>query len=49
MLEYLGEKKASENIVDAIEKTLIKDEGRTKDLKGTANTLQCANLVLENI
>ena len=49
MLEYLGEKKASANIVDAIEKTLIKDEGRTKDLKGTANTLQCANLVLENI
>ena len=35
--------------MDAIEKTLVKDEGRTKDLKGTANTLQCANFVLSNI
>jgi tartrate dehydrogenase/decarboxylase/D-malate dehydrogenase len=49
MLDYLGEKKAAVNIVNAIEKTLAIDEGRTKDLKGTANTLQCANLVLKNI
>ena len=49
MLDYLGEKKAAANIIDAIEKTLIKDENRTKDLKGTANTLQCANSVLKNI
>ena len=49
MLDYLGEKKAAVNIIDAIEKTLAIDEGRTKDLKGTANTLQCANLVLKNI
>jgi tartrate dehydrogenase/decarboxylase/D-malate dehydrogenase len=49
MLDYLGEKKAAVNIVNAIEKTLAIDEGRTKDLKGTANTLQCANVVLKNI
>jgi len=48
-LDYLGEKKAAANIVNAIEKTLAIDEGRTKDLKGTANTLQCANVVLKNI
>ena len=49
MLDYLGEKEAAANIIDAIEKTLIKDESRTKDLKGTADTLQCAKSVLENI
>ena len=49
MLDYLGEKKAAENIVRAIEKTLEKSENRTKDLKGTANTVQCADAVLNNI
>jgi len=49
MLDYLGEKKAAENIVRAIEKTLEKTENRTKDLKGTANTVQCADAVLNNI
>jgi tartrate dehydrogenase/decarboxylase/D-malate dehydrogenase len=49
MLDYLGEKKAAENIVQAIEKTLEKTENRTKDLKGTANTVQCAKAVLNNI
>ena len=49
MLDYLGEKKAAENIVRAIEKTLEKTENRTKDLKGTANTVQCADVVLNNI
>ena len=38
-------KKILQTIIDAIEKTLVKDESRTKDLKGTANTLQCCNLV----
>ena len=49
MLDYIGEKKAAENIVQAIEKTLEKTENRTKDLKGTANTIQCAEAVLNNI
>ena len=49
MLDYLGENEAADNIVKAIEKTLSNEESRTKDLKGTANTLQCANLVLKNI
>ena len=49
MLDYLGEKKAAENIVQAIEKTLENTENRTKDLKGTANTVQCAEAVLNNI
>ena len=49
MLDYLGEKKAAQNIVQAIEKALEKTENRTKDLKGTANTVQCAESVLKNI
>ena len=49
MLEYLGEKKAAANIVNAIEKTLVKDENRTMDLKGKANTIECAKAILENI
>jgi tartrate dehydrogenase/decarboxylase/D-malate dehydrogenase len=49
MLDYLGEKKAASDIINAIEKTLVKDENRTQDLKGTANTTQCAESILENI
>ena len=49
MLEYLGEKKAAANIVKAIEKTLVKKENRTLDLKGKANTIECAKAILENI
>ena len=49
MLEYLGEKKAANNMLEAIEKTLEKNENRTKDLKGTANTIQCAEAILKNI
>ena len=49
MLEYLGEKKAANNMLEAIEKTLEKKENRTKDLKGTANTIQCAEAILKNI
>ena len=43
------EKKSAENIIQAIEKTLEKSENRTRDLKGTANTVQCAEAVLNNI
>jgi len=49
MLDYLGEEEAAKNIIDAVEKTLVKEENRTKDLKGTANTVQCADAVLKNI
>ena len=49
MLDHLGEKEAATNIVESIEKTLVQDKNRTKDLKGTANTVQCAEAVLKNI
>ena len=49
MLDYLGEKKAAANIIKAIEKTLENGESRTKDLKGSANTKQCADFLLEKI
>ena len=42
-------RKAAENIIQAIKKTLEKTENKTKDLKGTANTVQCADAVLNNI
>ena len=49
MLDHLGEEKAAANIINAIEKTLIKSENRTKDLKGTADTIKCAETILTNI
>ena len=49
MLDYLGEKEAAVNIVKAIEKTLSNNESRTKDLKGSSNTVQCADSVLANL
>ena len=49
MLDYLGEKEASQRIIQSIEKTLSKSENRTKDLQGESNTSQCANKVLENL
>ena len=49
MLEYLGEKGASNSIVNSIEKTLSMKKNRTKDLNGTSNTAECAKAVLDNL
>ena len=49
MLDHLGEKEAAKTIVNAIEKTLLIKENRTKDLQGSSNTSQCAKAVLDNI
>jgi len=49
MLEYLGEKGASNSIVNSIEKTLSMKKNRTKDLNGTSNTVECAKAVLDNL
>ena len=49
MLDYLGEKEAANRIVSSIEKTLSIQENRTKDLKGSSSTKECAQRVLENI
>ena len=49
MLDYLGEKEASNSIVEAIEKSLSEKENRTKDLGGEADTLKCSNSILSNL
>ena len=49
MLEYLGEKEASNSIINSIEKTLSIKQNRTKDLNGNSNTVECAKAVLENL
>ncbi len=49
MLEYLGEKEASERILLSIEKTLNNKVNRTKDLGGDTNTVECSNKILSNL
>ena len=49
MLDYLGEKEASNSIVEAIEKSLSEKENRTKDLGGDADTLKCSSSILANL
>ena len=47
MLEYLGFKEASEHIVRAIEEILEKEEYRTVDLGGKANTVICGSAIAD--
>ena len=49
MLEYLGFKEASEHIVRAIEEVLEKEEYRTGDLGGKANTIGCGSAIADAI
>ena len=49
MLEYLGFKEASELIVRAIEEVLEKEEYRTGDLGGKANTISCGSAIADAI
>ena len=49
MLDFLGEKEASENIIKSIEKTLFNKQSRTKDLGGSCNTTECTNEILKNL
>ena len=45
MLEHLGELEAAAAIMQAIEQVLATPAGRTADLKGTANTVECGKAV----
>ena len=47
MLEYLGHKDASYNIVRAIEEVLEKKEYRTGDLGGKADTKICGSAIVD--
>ena len=49
MLDYLGEKEASNSIIEAIKKSLSKKENRTKDLGGDADTIKSSNSILANL
>jgi tartrate dehydrogenase/decarboxylase/D-malate dehydrogenase len=45
MLEHLGESDAARAIVAAIEKVLPEGKLRTRDLKGSADTITCGKAV----
>jgi tartrate dehydrogenase/decarboxylase/D-malate dehydrogenase len=47
MLDHLGEHDAAKAIVAAIEKVLAEPSLRTRDLKGTANTVECGKAVAQ--
>ena len=47
MLEHLGFKEASMHIVRAIEEVLEKEEYRTGDLGGKANTISCGSAIAD--
>ena len=49
MLDYLGEKEASNSIVEAIEKSLGDKDNRTKDLGGNAGTVKCSKSIISNL
>ena len=49
MLDYLGEKEASDRIINSIEKTLSDEKSRTKDLSGDSNTKDCGKAVMNNL
>ena len=49
MLEHLGYKEASEHIVRAIGEVLEKEEYRTDDLGGKANTISCGSAIADAI
>ena len=49
MLEHLGHKHASDNIVKAIEEVLKKEEYRTGDLGGNASTSSCGSAIADAI
>jgi tartrate dehydrogenase/decarboxylase/D-malate dehydrogenase len=47
MLDHLGEPEAAKAIVKAIETVLAEPKLRTRDLKGSANTVECGKAVAE--
>jgi tartrate dehydrogenase/decarboxylase/D-malate dehydrogenase len=49
MLEHLGEKDAAAAIVTAIEQVLPHETGRTRDLGGRANTVECGRAIADAV
>ena len=49
MLEHLGEIEAANAIVKAVEKVLAEPKLRTRDLGGTADTVQCGKAIADTL
>ena len=49
MLEHLGHKDAADAVVEAIETVLADPAGRTRDLGGTATTVECGTAIAEAV
>ena len=49
MLEEIGEKKASQQVVDAIQKVLKEGKVKTKDLGGTAKTTEMGDAIVKKL
>jgi tartrate dehydrogenase/decarboxylase/D-malate dehydrogenase len=49
MLEHLGHKDAADAVIEAIEVALADPKARTKDLGGTANTVECGTIIAEAV
>ena len=47
MLEHLGEADAAKAIVAAIERVLGQEKARTRDLKGSADTVVCGKAIAD--
>ena len=49
MLEHLGHKDAADAVIEAIEVALADPKARTRDLGGTANTVECGTIIAEAV
>ena len=49
MLDHFGYKDAHDHIIKTIESTISKQENRTRDLGGNANTNECGNAITKSI
>ena len=49
MLEHLGHKNAADAVIAAIEIALADPKARTRDLGGTANTVECGTIIAEAV
>ncbi len=49
MLDYFGYKDAHDHIIKKIESTISKQENRTRDLGGNANTNECGDAIMKSI
>jgi tartrate dehydrogenase/decarboxylase/D-malate dehydrogenase len=49
MLEHLGHKDAADAVIEAIEVALADPKVRTRDLGGTANTVECGTIIAEAV